>query len=55
MNVDDIVRERIEAARIRAERRKRQRAELAEARQYGLRARHAAKLIRRNTRKSATS
>lgn len=55
MNVDDIVRERIEAARIRAERRNRERAELAEARQYGLIARHRGKLIRRNTRKSATS
>ncbi|MGW6905673.1 hypothetical protein [Streptomyces sp. NPDC054940] len=55
MNVEDIVRERIEAARIRAERRKRERAELAEARQYGLTARHRGKLIRRSTRKNATS
>ncbi|MCG3039181.1 DUF6009 family protein [Streptomyces sp. S1A] len=40
------VAERIEAARAKQERRRRQRAELAEAREYGLTARHAAKLRR---------
>lgn len=53
--VDEAVTARIAAARRKAEERTRQRAELAEARQYGLRARHAAKLARRTTRKSATS
>lgn len=48
MNVDDVVQERIEAARRRIARQKRQRAELAEARQYGLRVRHAAKMRRYN-------
>lgn len=46
MNVDDVVRERIEQARIRAEREKRRRAELAKARAAGLARRHAAKLRR---------
>lgn len=44
MNVDDVVRERIEAARRKAEADKRRRAELAEARRHGLAKRHAAKL-----------
>lgn len=44
MNVDDIVREKIAAARWRAEDEKRRRAELAEARRRGLAARHAQKL-----------
>jgi regulator of protease activity HflC (stomatin/prohibitin superfamily) len=44
VNVDDVIRERIEQARIKAEREKRRRAELAEARRHGLAARHAAKL-----------
>ena len=53
--VDEAVAARIAAARRKTEERRRQRAELAEAREYGLRARHAAKLIRRTTRKNATS
>ena len=48
MNVNDIVAERIEAARRKIERRKRQRAELAEARRYGLEARKRQKLRRRS-------
>ncbi|MEU0069542.1 hypothetical protein ABZ027_08355 [Streptomyces sp. NPDC006332] len=44
MNVEDVVRERIEQARIKAEREKRRRAELAAARNRGLAVRHAAKL-----------
>ncbi|MEU5195231.1 hypothetical protein AB0G86_14415 [Streptomyces scabiei] len=44
MNVEDVIRERIEQARIKAEREKRRRAELAEARRAGLARRHAAKL-----------
>ncbi|MFE8944525.1 hypothetical protein [Streptomyces sp. NPDC007856] len=44
MNVDDIVAEKIAAARIRAENAKRRRAALAAARQRGLAARHAQKL-----------
>lgn len=44
--MNDVVRERIEQARIRAEREKRRRAELAEARRRGLPYRHAAKLRR---------
>lgn len=46
MNVNDIVAERIEQARQRTAARKRQREELAAARQRGLQARHAAKLNR---------
>jgi len=46
MNVDDIVAEKIAAARARAEAAKRRRAPLAAARQRGLAARHAAKLRR---------
>jgi hypothetical protein len=46
VNVDDVVRQRIETARRKAERRKRQRAELAEARRYGLHARKQAKIRR---------
>ncbi|WP_328314143.1 hypothetical protein OG432_30380 [Streptomyces sp. NBC_00442] len=46
MNVNDIVAERIAAARARIERAKRQRAELAAARRPGVAARHAAKLAR---------
>ena len=45
MNVEDVIRERIEQARIRAEREKRRRAELAESRRRGLAARHARKLF----------
>lgn len=44
MNVDDIVAEKIEAARIRIAAAKRRRTELTAARQRGLAARHAAKL-----------
>ncbi|MFI2431959.1 hypothetical protein [Streptomyces sp. NPDC018693] len=44
MNVDDVVAEKIAAARARAEAAKRRRAALAAARQRGLAARHAAKL-----------
>ncbi|OPG03070.1 hypothetical protein B1R27_30090 [Streptomyces sp. GKU 895] len=44
MNVDDVIAERIEQARIKAEREKRRRAELAAARRRGLARRHAAKL-----------
>lgn len=43
-SVEDIVRERIEQARHKAEERKRRRAELAAARRRGLAARHARKL-----------
>ncbi|KUN03952.1 hypothetical protein AQI95_21165 [Streptomyces yokosukanensis] len=46
MNVDDVIRERIEQARIKAEREKRRREELAEARRIGVARRHAAKLRR---------
>lgn len=46
MNVNDIVRERIEQARRITAAKKRARAEFAEARRYGLRARHAAKYAR---------
>ncbi|MFC8408547.1 hypothetical protein ACFUG9_34030 [Streptomyces griseoincarnatus] len=46
MNVDDIVAEKVAAARRRAEADKRRRQELAEARQHGLAARHAQKLQR---------
>ncbi|MFJ7229820.1 hypothetical protein ACIQVF_09775 [Streptomyces tendae] len=44
MNVDDIIAERIAAARRRAEADKQRRQELAEARQHGLAARHAQRL-----------
>jgi hypothetical protein len=44
MNVDDVIRERIEQARLKAEREKRRRAELAAARQKGLAFRHAQRL-----------
>ncbi|GLP71069.1 hypothetical protein TUSST3_76890 [Streptomyces sp. TUS-ST3] len=44
MNVDDVVAEKIAAARARAENAKRRRAALAAARQRGLAFRHAAKL-----------
>lgn len=44
MNVDDIVAEKIAAARARAEAAKRRRAAFAAARQRGLALRHAAKL-----------
>ena len=46
MNVEDLVQQRIEAARRREADRKRQRAELAAARAAGLPRRHAAKLHR---------
>lgn len=48
MNVNDIVQERIAAAKQKAEQRKRHREELAERRKYGLQARHAAKVRRWN-------
>ncbi|MFC8667070.1 hypothetical protein [Streptomyces sp. NPDC057199] len=54
-HVEEQVAARIAAVRRKTEERERQRAELAEARQYGLRARHAAKLTLRRTRKNATS
>lgn len=44
MNVDDVVAERIAAARLRIEAAKKRRAALAAARQRGLAHRHAAKL-----------
>lgn len=44
MNVDDVVAEKIAAARTRAENAKRRRAALAAARQRGLAHRHAQKL-----------
>ncbi|MBW8701857.1 hypothetical protein MBT84_19815 [Streptomyces sp. MBT84] len=44
MNVDDVVAEKIAAARTRAENAKRRRAALAAARQRGLAARHAQRL-----------
>lgn len=44
MNVDDVVAEKIAAARARAEAAKRRRAALAAARKRGLAIRHAAKL-----------
>jgi len=44
MNVDDVIRERIEQARIKAEREKKRRAELVAARQRGLGFRHAQRL-----------
>ncbi|MET8765829.1 hypothetical protein [Streptomyces sp. NPDC004658] len=46
MNVDDVVAEKIAAARAHAEAAKRRRAALAAARQRGLAARHAQKLAR---------
>ncbi|WP_432170941.1 hypothetical protein [Streptomyces sp. 1222.5] len=46
MNVDDVVAEKIAAARARAEAAKRRRAAFTAARQRGLAARHAAKLRR---------
>lgn len=52
MNVDDVVAEKIAAARIRAENAKRRRAALAAARQRGLAARHAQKLARLRTQES---
>ncbi|MFF0076577.1 hypothetical protein [Streptomyces sp. NPDC005494] len=48
MNVETLVQARIAAARRKAEQKKRRRAELDERRQYGLQARHAAKLRRWN-------
>lgn len=50
MNVDDVVAEKIAAARRKAEAAKRQRAALAAARQRGLALRHAAKLRRQANR-----
>ncbi|MFJ4550309.1 hypothetical protein ACIP4X_13945 [Streptomyces sp. NPDC088817] len=50
MNVEDLVQQRIEAARQRAEREKRQRAELAAARTAGIGYRHAQKLYRQANR-----
>ncbi|MFD4135545.1 hypothetical protein [Streptomyces goshikiensis] len=48
MNVNDLVQERIDAARRKTAAKKRARQELAEARLYGLEARHTAKLRRWN-------
>jgi len=48
MNVDDVVAEKIAAARARAEATKRRRAALTAARQCGLAFRHAAKLRNQN-------
>jgi hypothetical protein len=45
VDVNDVVRERIEQARRKAEAEKQRRAELAEARRAGLAARHARKLF----------
>lgn len=50
MNVDDVVAERIAAARARIAAAKRRRATLAAARQRGLAQRHAAKLRNLNAR-----
>lgn len=47
-HVEQQIAERIEQARRKAEQKKRRRAELAEARQYGLQARHTAKMRRWN-------
>lgn len=52
MNVDDVVAEKIAAARARAEANKRRRAAFAAARKRGLAIRHAAKL--RNLRGAET-
>ncbi|MGW6584435.1 hypothetical protein [Streptomyces globisporus] len=46
MNVDDVVQERIEAARRKIANDKRRRQELAEARRHGIAARHRQKLAR---------
>ncbi|MGW7107003.1 hypothetical protein ACWGHU_12680 [Streptomyces xanthophaeus] len=51
MNVNDIVAERIQRAHWKIRQRQRERQELAEARRYGLRARHNAKMRRRNKEK----
>lgn len=50
MDVNDLVQQRIAEARRRTAARKRQRAEFAERRRYGLAARHAAKLRRLDAR-----
>lgn len=50
MNVDDVIAERIEAARARAELAKKQRAARAAARKRGVAIRNAAKLRQRNYR-----
>ncbi|MFE2684041.1 hypothetical protein [Streptomyces mirabilis] len=54
MNVDDVIRERIEAARRKAENDQRRRAELAAARTAGLAHRHAQKLRNLNRGETAT-
>jgi biotin carboxylase len=54
MNVDDVVAEKIAAARARAEAAKRRRAALAAARQRGLAARHAQKLRNLNRGETPT-
>lgn len=53
MNVEDVIRERIAAARWRAEEERRRRRELAEARRRGLAARHAQKLRNLAARQAA--
>lgn len=55
MNVDDVVAEKIAAARARAEAAKRRRAAFAAARQRGLAARHAAKLRNQASRQREAS
>ncbi|MFE5217497.1 MULTISPECIES: hypothetical protein [unclassified Streptomyces] len=55
MNVDDVVAEKIAAARARAEAAKRRRAAFTAARQRGLAARHAQKLARLAETESPTS
>lgn len=52
VNVDDVVAEKIAAARARIEREKRRRAALAAARKRGLAIRHAAKLREANYRRT---
>lgn len=54
MNVDDVVAEQIQAARIRIAAAKRRRDELGAARRRGLAARHAAKLRNLNRRDTPT-
>ncbi|MFC4611161.1 hypothetical protein ACFO9E_25705 [Streptomyces maoxianensis] len=50
MNVNDVVQERIAAAKAKDEQQKKRRAELAAARQHGLKARHATKMRRMGIR-----
>lgn len=50
MNIDDIVQQRIAAAKAQAEQRRAERAEFAERRRRGLQARHANKMRRQGRR-----